>query len=186
MGADPIHVESQDQFNALLAANKYVVADFYADWCPPCKAIAPLYGKLATTHSKEGQLAFAKVNVDNVSDVAQTYGVTAMPTFLFFTDGKPAPVDLGAATGGASNGVAMIRGADPRGLTAVVTKLGQLAQAAAAENSGTEEKPKVNGVGAAAAAEQPDLTTVSGSYTLGSSSSSGRGRRADWKMSLQG
>jgi thioredoxin 1 len=65
------------------------VVDFYADWCPPCRAIAPVFSGLADNHTINGHIAFAKVNVDHVKDVAGRYGVSAMPTFLFFQNGKP-------------------------------------------------------------------------------------------------
>jgi thioredoxin 1 len=53
------------------------VVDFYADWCGPCKKIAPYVHK----KTKELGLALAKVNVDNAQDVSAKYGVQAMPTF---------------------------------------------------------------------------------------------------------
>lgn len=119
MSADNLHhVDSAEHFDSLLAANTYVAVDFYADWCPPCKAIAPIYKSLADKHSAENTLAFAKVNVDNVQKIAARYGITAMPTFLFFKDGQQVAV----------NGQAMIQGADPRSLGAAAEKLGGLAQ----------------------------------------------------------
>lgn len=95
----------------------YVVADFYADWCGPCKAIAPSYEQLAKKHSLPDYLAFTKVNVDNVQQVAAEYGVSAMPTFMFFKNGKQVAV----------NGQALIRGADVRSLNGAAEKLGKLA-----------------------------------------------------------
>ncbi|UKZ83970.1 hypothetical protein TrVFT333_011786 [Trichoderma virens FT-333] len=119
MGADNIHhIESSEQLEALLASNTYVALDFYADWCPPCKVIAPVYQTLADKHSADKYLAFGKVNVDHVQSVAEKYGITAMPTFMFFKEGQQVAV----------NGKAMIQGADPRSLGAAVEKLGGLAQ----------------------------------------------------------
>ncbi|RFU72881.1 thioredoxin 1 [Trichoderma arundinaceum] len=112
------HIESAEQLESVLASNTYVALDFYADWCPPCKAIAPIYQSLADKHGAEKHLAFAKVNVDHVNDVAARYGITAMPTFLFFKEGQQVAV----------NGKAMIQGADPRSLGAAAEKLGGLAQ----------------------------------------------------------
>ncbi|KAL7921259.1 thioredoxin-like protein [Trichoderma austrokoningii] len=118
MSADNLHhVETAEHFDSLLAANTYVAVDFYADWCPPCKAIAPIYKSLADKHSAENTLAFAKVNVDNVQKIAARYNITAMPTFLFFKEGQQVAV----------NGQAMIQGADPRSLGAAAEKLGGLA-----------------------------------------------------------
>ncbi|KAK7409310.1 hypothetical protein QQX98_008489 [Neonectria punicea] len=111
-------ISSAAELQSLLDSTTYVAVDFFADWCPPCKAIAPVYETLADKHSVPQTLAFAKVNVDHVQDVARTYRVTAMPTFLFFKDGKQVAV----------NGQAMIQGADPRTLGAAAEKLGGLAK----------------------------------------------------------
>jgi thioredoxin 1 len=121
--SDPVnHVSSPQAFEDLLASNMYVVADFYADWCGPCRTIAPMYAQLAKTHSVPNYLAFAKVNVDTVQAVAAQYGVSAMPTFMFFKNGKQVAV----------NGNALIRGADARSLMAAAEKMGRLAKDKAA------------------------------------------------------
>jgi thioredoxin 1 len=111
------YINSPQELQTLLSSTSYVVVDFFADWCPPCKAIAPIFETLAAKHGKPGYLAFAKVNVDQVQAVAQTYRITAMPTFLFFKEGKQVAV----------NGQAMIQGADPRALGAAAEKLSGLA-----------------------------------------------------------
>lgn len=105
----------------ILKASKYVVVDFYADWCPPCRAIAPIFSGLADDHARPGQLGFAKVNVDHVKDVAQKYGITAMPTFLFFEDGKPTKIKIERK--GAEESVEQVRGADVAMLKSVVKEL---------------------------------------------------------------
>lgn len=121
------HISSHGDFDALLSSTRYVVVDFYADWCGPCKMIAPHFAQFASSLSIPGFLAFAKVNVDTVGSVAQKYGVAAMPTFLFFKDGKQVAV----------NGAAMIQGANLPSLKSAVEKMGRLAkekaEAAAAE-----------------------------------------------------
>ncbi|KAI1362110.1 thioredoxin-like protein [Xylaria arbuscula] len=112
------HITSSSDLTALFSSTTYVAVDFYADWCPPCKAIAPVYEKLAAQHAVDGVLAFAKVNVDHVQDAARIHGVTAMPTFMFFKEGRQVAV----------NGQKMIQGADPRSLGAAAEKLGGLAK----------------------------------------------------------
>ncbi|CEI66292.1 hypothetical protein FVEN_g4319 [Fusarium venenatum] len=112
------HITSNEELQKLLSSTTYVAVDFFADWCPPCKAIAPVYEQLATKHSVPDVLAFAKVNVDHVQDAARQYGITAMPTFMFFKEGKQVAV----------NGQAVLKGADPRTLGAAAEKLGGLAQ----------------------------------------------------------
>ncbi|TPX16252.1 uncharacterized protein E0L32_003901 [Thyridium curvatum] len=114
------------ELDALLASTSRVVVDFYADWCPPCRAIAPVFSQLAEAHAAKGRLAFAKVNVDHVGGAAQRYGVSAMPTFMFFRDGRPAGVAAEGLKGRQSVGVDAegrvdkVRGADRAALEAVV------------------------------------------------------------------
>lgn len=112
------HITSSTDLSTLLSSNTYVALDFFADWCPPCRTIAPIFTQLAAQHSVPGTLAFAKVNVDHVQDVARAYGVTAMPTFLFFKEGKQVAV----------HGNKMVQGADAMKLKAAAEKLGGLAQ----------------------------------------------------------
>ena len=148
----PTEIHSTEELKTLFDGNEFVVADFYASWCPPCKAIAPLYQKLASQHGVEGGLAFAKVNVDDVPDVARTYQVSAMPTFMFFRHGKPVAVDSKVQSVGVQrgpNGVDLIKGADARALTDCIAKLGELAKktpaagdaAAAAPTAATPDAP---------------------------------------------
>ncbi|KAF2663113.1 thioredoxin [Microthyrium microscopicum] len=80
-------IGSSSQFDGILKANTYVIADFYATWCGPCKQIAPIYEQLATSHSAPGKLAFVKIDTDRNSNIAQQHNVTAMPTFLVFKNG---------------------------------------------------------------------------------------------------
>ncbi|KAK4107671.1 thioredoxin-domain-containing protein [Canariomyces notabilis] len=130
------HIDSLASLKSLTDSTKYVVLDFTAVWCPPCKAIAPIYAKLAAEHAVEGKLAFGKVDVDEAPEVAKQFGVTAMPTFLFLVDGELAGVEVGdkVSGGGAqmvedgSTKIASIRGADPKNLAAVVQELGRLAR----------------------------------------------------------
>ncbi len=70
-------VSSSSQFSKLLSSNTYVITDFYADWCGPCKVIAPTFEQLAKSHAKAGKIAFAKVNVDDQQEITQQYGVSA-------------------------------------------------------------------------------------------------------------
>ncbi|KAI0813646.1 thioredoxin-like protein [Xylaria sp. FL0064] len=116
--------------HTLLASTQYVIVDFYADWCPPCRAIAPIFSTLADTYAVNSKLAFAKVNVDHVKDVASEFGVSAMPTFVFFRDGLPQGVHVDGLSGARGSVVrteeglvARVRGADKVALEAVVKAL---------------------------------------------------------------
>jgi thioredoxin 1 len=91
----------------LSSGNTYLIVDFYATWCPPCKVIAPVFEQLSKLHSAPGKVEFAKVNVDEQREVAVQYGIQAMPTFLVLKDGKV---------------VDTIKGADAASLKRVVAK----------------------------------------------------------------
>ncbi|GJN79681.1 hypothetical protein PLIIFM63780_003199 [Purpureocillium lilacinum] len=116
-------IKSSAELKEVFASNTYVAVDFFADWCPPCKAISPVFEQLSGKHAVEGQLAFVKVNVDNVKELAVQYRITAMPTFLFFKDGTQVAV----------HGQKMVQGANPPVLTAAAEKLGGLARKRAEE-----------------------------------------------------
>lgn len=118
MAGSVVHISSPSELSSLLTSTQYVVADFYADWCPPCKAIAPKYAELAEQHSLPKYLAFVKVNVDKVPKLAQEHGVNSMPSFIFFKDGNRVKV----------NGSLKIEGADLPRLKAAVEKMGALAE----------------------------------------------------------
>ncbi|KAK8857015.1 thioredoxin-domain-containing protein [Apiospora arundinis] len=81
-------INSASEFDALLAANTYAVIDFHATWCGPCKAMSPLFDQHAAQHAREGRVAFAKVDIDAVPDVAARYRITTIPTFLFVKEGE--------------------------------------------------------------------------------------------------
>lgn len=72
-----ISVSSSSHFDKLVSSATYTIVDFYADWCGPCKTIAPVFHALAEKESKPGRIQFAKVNVDSQQEVAKKYGVSA-------------------------------------------------------------------------------------------------------------
>ncbi|KAI0393760.1 thioredoxin-like protein [Xylariaceae sp. FL0594] len=115
-----VNIASSAEWQRLLASSPVVVADFYADWCGPCKMIAPAFESLATKYSKPRRISFCKINVDTQKDIAGSYGVSAMPTFLVFKSGTV---------------VDTIRGANSAALTAAVEKAVKMVGTSAAGTS---------------------------------------------------
>ena len=81
-----IHLED-NSFNDLIKGN--VLVDFYADWCGPCKMLAPELEKA------DSELSVVKVNVDEYEDIAREYGVMSIPTLILFENGKPVKQTIG-------------------------------------------------------------------------------------------
>lgn len=87
------HVNQQDFQKAVVEFQGVVLVDFYADWCQPCKAVAPIIDELSQEFP---QVSFVKVNVDENQDVASQYSVFSIPTFLIFKNGKVIDQFVGA------------------------------------------------------------------------------------------
>lgn len=78
----------------VLASKEPVLIDFYADWCGPCKMMAPVVEKLAKEY--EGKIKVGKVNIDEELELAQKYRVASIPTFIIFKDGEAKNTYIGA------------------------------------------------------------------------------------------
>jgi thioredoxin 1 len=86
-GKGPIHIETVDQFmQEVLTVKTAVLVDFYSDSCPPCRALAPVISRLASQY--QDRALVAKVNVDLLPQLAQRFDVSAIPTVVFFSQGK--------------------------------------------------------------------------------------------------
>ncbi|KAJ5895093.1 hypothetical protein N7495_006784 [Penicillium taxi] len=152
-----INISSTEQFSSLLTSSRFVVADFYADWCGPCKAIAPVYESLANQLSRPKHITFTKINGDQQPDLAKAYGVRAKqslrelsltvhlssyPTFIVFENGKKTQ---------------SVAGADPRKLNDVIQKLAS--EASKSDEAGGEPSGSGSGwIGAAVAKGYSDVT----------------------------
>ncbi|MES1919556.1 hypothetical protein MHBO_001366 [Bonamia ostreae] len=80
------HLNSLEHFNQLVAPEDadLVIVDYYADWCGPCKAAAPIFEEMAQTHKTA---KFYKVNVDKAVDLAADGKISSLPTFKIFKNG---------------------------------------------------------------------------------------------------
>lgn len=81
-------------FDELLSSNKVVVADFWATWCGPCKAMGPSIDELAVEY--EGKALIGKVDVEENNDLAEKYAIRSVPTIIFFKDGEMVDKQVGA------------------------------------------------------------------------------------------
>ncbi|XP_066936213.1 uncharacterized protein [Clytia hemisphaerica] len=87
-------VKTMAEYQQILADNKYVCVDYFATWCGPCRMIAP---KIQEFEGKYGNVKFIKVDVDQATDIAEKEGISAMPTFKFFTNGERSGEVIGAS-----------------------------------------------------------------------------------------
>jgi len=92
---ETIHLTDKNFDEVLLATEGLVMVDFWAEWCGPCWAIAPVLEELA--EAPEGRVTLMKVNVDENHGLAVRYGIQSIPTILFFKEGAVVDRVLGAA-----------------------------------------------------------------------------------------
>ena len=78
----------------VLRSDKPVIVDFWAEWCGPCHAVAPVLDRIVEERS--GEVKLVKVNIDEQQDLAQRYGIASIPTMILFRDGEPAAAAIGA------------------------------------------------------------------------------------------
>jgi len=90
----PIHVTDDTFEDEVIKADVPVLVDFWADWCAPCKMIAPIVEDLAEEY--DGRVKFAKLDVDSNPNAAMKYGIRGIPTLLVFSGGSPIDQVVGA------------------------------------------------------------------------------------------
>ncbi len=95
--ADNVTTETWEQ--EVLRSETPVLVDFWAEWCGPCHAVAPVLDRIAA--EREGELRIVKLNIDEEQEIAQRYGVASIPTMILFKDGEPAAATVGAQPKGA-------------------------------------------------------------------------------------
>ena len=93
--SDLIAHVSDDSFDAeVLKSSEPVLVDFWAEWCGPCKMIAPILDEVSKTY--DGKLRVTKMNVDENRDVPAKYGIRGIPTLMLFKNGELAATKVGA------------------------------------------------------------------------------------------
>lgn len=94
MRGNVVQLNQQNFQQEVLNSKKPVLVDFYADWCGPCKMIAPIIEQIAKEY--EGKATIAKLNVDENNALAMQFGVMSIPTLIFFKDGREVQRIMGA------------------------------------------------------------------------------------------
>ena len=95
MSSDLIKHVTDDSFGTdVLQSDKPVLVDYWAEWCGPCKMIAPILDEVSKTY--DGRLQVAKMNVDENRDVPAKFGIRGIPTLMLFKDGQLAGTLVGS------------------------------------------------------------------------------------------
>ena len=90
---------TESTFDAeVLSSETPVLVDFWAEWCGPCHAVAPVLEKIVDEHQ---DVKLVKVNIDEEQGLAQRYGVASIPTMILFKSGEPSAAAIGAQPTGA-------------------------------------------------------------------------------------
>ena len=103
----PIPLAGEDLDETLRSTEVPVVVDFYADWCGPCRALAPLVEDLATRHV--GRIIVAKLDTDRYPETATRFGIRGIPTLIAFEGGREVRRQVGMADAAALEALAGLR-----------------------------------------------------------------------------
>ena len=87
-------VTEQTWDTEVVQSDKPVIVDFWAEWCGPCHAVAPVLDRIAD--ERQDELKLVKVDIDKEQALAQRYGIASIPTIVLFKDGEPAAAAIGA------------------------------------------------------------------------------------------
>ena len=89
-----IHIGSEEAFDKLMGGDAPVLVDFWATWCGPCRMIAPIVEEIANEYA--GKVVVAKVDVDEMGELAQRYRIMNIPTLMLFKQGQLVDKAIGA------------------------------------------------------------------------------------------
>jgi thioredoxin 1 len=88
-----LHIDDSEFETKILKGNGAFLVDFWAEWCGPCRQIAPVLDEIAK--EREGKITIAKVNIDKNPSTPQKFGVRGIPTLIIFKDGKAVSTKVG-------------------------------------------------------------------------------------------
>ena len=94
-----LNVTTETFEQEVINSDRPVLVDFWAEWCGPCHAVAPVLDRIAA--ERENELKLVKVNIDQQQELSQRYGVASIPTMILFKDGEPSAAVIGAQPKGA-------------------------------------------------------------------------------------
>ncbi|MEM1666856.1 MAG: thioredoxin [Nitrososphaerota archaeon] len=85
---------TDENFDSFISSNRLAVVDFWAEWCAPCRMLAPVIKELAKEYA--GKITFGKLNVDENPKTVMKFGIMSIPTLIVFKDGQPVDMIIGA------------------------------------------------------------------------------------------
>ena len=92
--SNEVVVTNENFKQEVLESDVPVIADFWAEWCVPCRMVEPILQELADTY--QGKIKVAKINVDEQGEIASRYGIVSIPTLLIFKNGQIVKKQIGA------------------------------------------------------------------------------------------
>jgi len=87
------HIETEEEFKAIISGDKPVLVDFYAEWCGPCKMMGPLLEDMTKSYKSIDQVEIVKVDIDKLRDLSASYNIMSVPTFMYFKAGEAVKFD---------------------------------------------------------------------------------------------
>lgn len=83
-----IHLTNENFDKEVLKSKTPVIVDFWAEWCPPCRALGPVFEELSNDKAYAGKLKFGKLDTEEAPEIASQYGIMSIPALLVFGDGQ--------------------------------------------------------------------------------------------------